>query len=454
MEKAEFYNLVENHIVPLFTGSYLAGEIESSARDSEVAFGKGNSILLKPTKSDDYRVVLKRGLAFKTFEVEIIRSIIHEFSEISAFGISDKMYLTDLHNVAIEKAMIDSIAENGTQTILGVISYLDVWASRTYEGANVDLGILINLGVNLDGQAQVNYNDFISKDFFALITDGINSFVEFDRNGVFLGYVSLKNSKNVQTISPHVYEKVARICNDKRVGIVLTKKGDILVFYARQLIFAKRSGHWCVYSHEEIIRLLSSNVSYTAKQIRRSIYNTALDCSFSYKGACLAYINKDKTLAALSHIDASDIISEEHFEMKKNLELEEAQKLYNLSNAKKIVEKFSLSYQDFLVTNKYTKTMAIRKMIAGRKLFELDRKLIEELTSIDGATIVDYDGTIIAVGAIIKIEAGSAGGGRLAATTTMAKYGVAIKVSQDGIMQGFTVDKKGNSKKIFNVGGR
>ena len=74
------------------------------------------------------------------------------------------------------------------------------------------------------------------------------------------------------------------------------------------------------------------------------------------------------------------------------------------------------------------------------------------MTSVDGATIVGYDGTIIAVGAIIKIEAGSQGGGRLAATKTMAKYGVAVKVSQDGIMQGYTADKHGNIKQIFNVG--
>ena len=93
--------------------------------------------------------------------------------------------------------------------------------------------------------------------------------------------------------------------------------------------------------------------------------------------------------------------------------------------------------------------MAIRKIIAGKKLFELDRKLVEEMTSVDGATIVDFDGTIIAVGAIIKIEAGSRGGGRLAAASTMAKYGVAIKVSQDGIMQGLSVDKQNKVKQLF-----
>ena len=66
---------------------------------------------------------------------------------------------------------------------------------------------------------------------------------------------------------------------------------------------------------------------------------------------------------------------------------------------------------------------------------------------------MDYDGTIIACGAIIRIEAGSMGGGRLAATNTLAKYGVAVKISQDGIMQAFMADKKtGKVKSIFTVG--
>jgi len=452
MLKEEFYDVVGKIIVPLFTGSYLAGETESTSRDSEVALGTGNSVLLKPSKMDDYRLILKRGQAFKSFEVNIIRAIVHEIYAISELYIEDKFYVDTLHNMAIEKALIESITESGSQTILGIINSLAQWAMRTYEGVQVKLGILVNLGQNADTVNPVKYSEILNNDFFALFTDGLTSFVEFDKKGELLGYVNLKSPKSVPTISPYVFDKVARVCNDKRVGIVLTEKGDILIFYARQLIFAKRNGSWCVYSHEEVIRLLYNNVSYTAKQIRRAIYNTALDCSFAYKGACLAYINKDKTEQALAHINAADIISEEHFNIKKKMELAEAEKLYNLSNAKKIVDSFSLSYEEFLDKHKFTKTMAIRKIVAGKKLYELDRKLIEEMTSVDGATIVDYDGTIIAVGAIIKIEAGSQGGGRLAATSTMAKYGVAIKVSQDGIMQGYGVDKRGNVKQLFNVG--
>ncbi|MBQ8444301.1 MAG: diadenylate cyclase, partial [Clostridia bacterium] len=99
------------------------------------------------------------------------------------------------------------------------------------------------------------------------------------------------------------------------------------------------------------------------------------------------------------------------------------------------------------------KVQSLRKIVNGKPFHELSRRLRQELVSMDGATIIDSDGSIIAVGAIIKIEAGSEGGGRLAAATTLSKYGIAIKISQDGIMKAFYPDKKTNkSKLLFSVG--
>ena len=48
--------------------------------------------------------------------------------------------------------------------------------------------------------------------------------------------------------------------------------------------------------------------------------------------------------------------------------------------------------------DKCAKTATLKKLIAGRKFQELDRKFRQELIAIDGAVIVDYDGKILAVG--------------------------------------------------------
>ena len=121
MTKEEFYDIVQELFVPLFTGSYLAGEIESSSRDLEVALGKSNSILLKPSKTDNYRLVLKRGQAFKTFEVNLIKSILNELNYIAELQIGDSIYKNQLKEMAIEKALVESITAEGADTILGIL---------------------------------------------------------------------------------------------------------------------------------------------------------------------------------------------------------------------------------------------------------------------------------------------------------------------------------------------
>ena len=110
----------------------------------------------------------------------------------------------------------------------------------------------------------------------------------------------------------------------------------------------------------------------------------------------------------------------------------------------------SVSYKDIAGESKSANLI---KIIGGRKFQELDRKLRQELIAIDGATIIDYDGNILAVGAIIKIEAGSTGGGRLAAAKTLSNYGVSMKISNDGRIEGFRMDRsKLRVKPLFVIG--
>ena len=105
MEKDKFYVVLTNLILPLFTGSILVGEEESSARESEIALGKQNSILIKPNKAADYRFVIKRGRAYQPFEISLLKNIIKELSEIEETAGLDPTYELTLQEKAIEKAV-------------------------------------------------------------------------------------------------------------------------------------------------------------------------------------------------------------------------------------------------------------------------------------------------------------------------------------------------------------
>ena len=232
----------------------------------------------------------------------------------------------------------------------------------------------------------------------------------------------------------------------------ITVQGEILLFKNRNLIYSKKRGVWSSYYHDEIIALLSNRTSQSIKEIRKSLYYTALDVSFAGTGGCIVYLNKEFTEQALSHIDIDDVLTEKHYEMKRIQMLETPKKKGLFSNS---VDYSMMTYDEYVKDYEKTKTSALKTTIAGRKFHELNRKLREELASIDGATIIDWDGTIIACGAIVRIDAGSPSGGRLAATKTLGRYGVALKISQDGTMQAFMVDKKDRTKKvkeIFSVG--
>lgn len=442
MEKDKFYVVLTNLILPLFTGSILVGEEESSARESEIALGKQNSILIKPNKAADYRFVIKRGRAYQPFEISLLKNIIKELSEIEETAGLDPTYELTLQEKAIEKAVCDSVASSAASVMLGLVTALTRWSNRTYEGKHVDFGIILNLSENVD-ERELYYSNIISNDFFVLLSDGKDSFVEFNREGYLMGYVSLSKVRNYATTAPNQFNFVARYCGDRKIGIVLTENGDLLIFKNRTLMFSKRRGKWNIYSHEEVIQLLSYRSAHTLREVRRAVYLTALDCSFKYSGGIIVYLKKDAAYQALTHVNPVDILDEKYYEMKKQSELEEADKLYNLNRSEGIKQYYSDSYEDFLAKNCCFKTICLKQIIQGKKFHELGRQIREEITAMDGATIVDYDGTIVTAGAILKIEAGSiSGGGRKAAAMALAKYGVALKVSQDGEIQGFVSDKK------------
>lgn len=447
MTKEEFYLLISDMILPLFTGAEIIGEEESSSRESEVAQGDYGTILIKPTKLDEYRFVLKRSQPFKTRDVNFVKSILLELMKIYELDIEDPNYVHNLQTMAIEKAICEVVSENASQTMLGMIHNINIWANRTYEGKRMCAGIILNESETMSNPTEnLHFSKILQKDFFALISDGKESCVEFDSNGFLLGHKFIDKVRSVPTLCPCEYINLAKYCGETKVGISLLESGDLLIFKNRELMFARRRGVWVSYSHDEVITLLSNRSSHTMKEIRKAIYFTALDVSFAKTGGCLVYLNREKSDDSLKHIDINDIVSEKHY-LKKLESLEDENKKV------KIKDIYPESYKEFLMRESATKSNAINKMIANRKFHELNRKIRTEMVSMDGATIIDFDGTVIATGAIVKIEAGSSGGGRLAATRTLSKYGMSIKISMDGNMQCYTTDKKTKkTKELFRVG--
>ena len=125
MKKDEFRNVIQQFILPLFTGSELDGEEPSSTRDAEVAQGVGGTILCKPKKSDDYRLVIKREQPFKKFEIHLVRAVLEELMNVYKYQIEELAYTKSLQQYALEKAICKSVSNKNYETLLDLLNILE-----------------------------------------------------------------------------------------------------------------------------------------------------------------------------------------------------------------------------------------------------------------------------------------------------------------------------------------
>ena len=71
MRKERFITFLEDNVLSMFTGSEIIGEEESGPRDACVALGSGGTLLVKFSRNDTSRFIIKRVQPFKAFEVQL-----------------------------------------------------------------------------------------------------------------------------------------------------------------------------------------------------------------------------------------------------------------------------------------------------------------------------------------------------------------------------------------------
>lgn len=436
MKRERFTTFLEDNILSLFTGSEIIGEEESGPRDACVAQGSAGSLLVKFDRTDDYRFIIKRVQPFKSLEISLVKSIIDEMHRIFKANL-DREYMHGIESQVAQHSICKALTVKARNTLDHLLTAITQWSLRTYEGNKVTFGFIIN-GKNAPKSTSPNMHidHILKRDYIALLSDGQNTGIELSADGYLVGYQSFSATAKENLLAPYEYLKLANLCTGSKIGVCLIEEGDILVFKDKQLLFAKRNGAWVCFSHEEIISKLADRTG-EVEELRRAIYLSALDTSFARNGGCLVHVNNNEKYNVLRHIDAGDLLFKDCYDYKMQQKID--QSFFHLAEEENASD--YQPFEKFLTEEKCSKSASLIRIIAGRKFQELDRKLRQELIAIDGATIIDYEGNIMAVGAIIKIEAGSTGGGRLAAAKTLSNYGVSMKISNDGRIEGFRMDR-------------
>ena len=398
MEEALLREIARDHLLPLFSGASLEDDvIQSSAREKLVSFIEPQVIAFKVNKNDEYRLKFRRNQPFAGANdparerqvIDAFVSIVAQMEEQLAGPLKD-----DLLSTFQRKVVAEAVSDQQQKGVLEIVDQMAQWANRLYEGAPIASAI----GISPDdgGATDIDLATFGRNDFGAVLSNGFDTLLEFDNELGFVGHHVLSHGAQKARYCPWRNIAIADWTEvlSRRIALVLNRLGEILVFRGGQLLFARRSGQWHFLTHDPILRQMAVPQN---QNIRKAVYETALDASFARTGACLGVVRSDAMAKYRKVVVVDDQLSK-------------------VSSAK---------------------SRALSEIVNGRKFHDLDRTLRQELVAIDGATVIDHEGAVLAVGAILKIEGGSTGGGRMAAAKQLGKLGLGVKISQDGGISGF-----------------
>jgi hypothetical protein len=411
LEEAQLRKLALDFLVPLFSGAQLDdASVPSSTRDKAVAFTGPCTIEFKAERTDPYRLVLRRSQNFdkvgggQLTEIDVVRAFVNVVKGMEE-GLT-AWYEPDLRAMFPRRVVVKSLCQKSSDeaAVLSALDQFMEWASRQYEGKSIPAAV----GFVPEAQSgTVQFADMCKYDFSAVLSNGLDTLITCNLSGEVTGYATLSADPASPDFAPYRLSAMAQWATSGHICLVLNRSGDILVFRDKELRFTRRAGRWhfLTPAHVIITQMGGSQI----KRVRLAAYETAIDASFARTGACIG------------------IITAGHISQWRNL---------------------ATSDNDCLEAPSSAKAKVIASMINGKPFHELDRRLRQELVAIDGATLIDHKGNVLAVGAILSIPGGSTGGGRLAAAKALGKLGVGIKVSQDGGIEGY---HEGTDKPKFLV---
>ncbi|MDY4788519.1 MAG: hypothetical protein SO253_04340 [Bacilli bacterium] len=407
-------------------------------------------------------------------------------------------YLDILFEYSIQKGICEWVTNDDHKNKFKferLVSILENWSKKTYEGHPVCFGILYDSNDNKSFTVDSYRNhflDFLEDEYAATLSDGITSIIKVNKDCDFVNYESITENGKIYGCD---YKKLllpTRFCQiieknvkNQNIGIFLLQNGDIILAKKQQIYFIKRNGKWLNFQYSSF----KNNIEFYLKNqtisddIIREMYSTALDVSLAHAGGIIALVDYKKYKKDLNEIinpidnlidieydstlykkEAVKFIAELKMESLKNIkylsekidlvsfEKENTNKKIeiifknfdNIDNLINVIlkenEEFNTRVKDLkkrLTKRHYIKQLLTHSMLNKEfNILNIDKKLKTELCGLDGACIFDYSGNIVSFGAIIQNDSGSSGGGRGAAAKKLSKYGgLAIKISTDGYIE-------------------
>jgi hypothetical protein len=410
MNRQQFEHILRTYVVPMFAGATVedGGEAPHVRQQRRLGFQlNGQEIVVRSSSDADYQLKIRRAQYFQPEDADFVDAFLEKLEEIDA--VAELAVFNDLINPTIRRTVSEQLSQSAADLIYQVLVQFENWSEQTYEGRRI--AAAVGIDPTNQGGSGVPLMDVYAKSFGAVLANGLDSFLTAAQNGDIIAYEPVPQvPSSASLFAPIRFARLAEWSTGGKIGLGLNRNGEILLFKDKKLIFSKRRGRWLHFTHDAVIKRVGLHRSI-AKEVCTAIYQTCLDVSFARTGGCVAVARRTEKAGLLSshRVNAADQIGS---------------------------------------TGLKGRCLGA---IVGRPFQELDRRLRQDIVAMDGATVLDYKGNLIAAGAIVEVRAGSDGGGRLAASKALAKYGLAIKISSDGEIRGFS-SKGGTILEMFSVG--
>ena len=375
------------------------------------------------------RYSLTRDEPFTESELKLLRSIeavsdsryrmvvdaTHVEQRVELFrGLPEDRYIS----AYIDCAPYDEPVWKGPDRLLDAIEVLRTSSLSTYENRRISTGALLFgktpdpchvLPVNPAGALRYSPALTSIRSFFRLC-DGLQTLALVDQRGFLAEVVDVKrwaepySGISLPVPSPARYRTHSRatLCGG-HVCMVLTPNGEMKIIADGVQVFRFWDGRWRLTDAQRKYKLWTAAIGNL--ELAERLFVAALNLAEDRRGGLLAVLDDPSSASKL--VSTTDLLTS-----------------------------FPGPSPGFFVGTKDQ----LHYLLHHRRVLDIAATVLETLARIDGATVLDRDGNLLAFGAILRhqdvadLHPENIEGGRTTAAIAASRFGSVLKISEDGFI--------------------
>lgn len=290
---ALFRNILETYIQPLTYRSDLSGPYtDAVAPLQKVVYDSQHRLKIFLSKKSRIYFLMKRKLPFGMHEKALIEDIVTMLLEKSSNrGLPE----IEAAQKVIELAASRFMNERHAGLIFQLIQIYKKWARRSLEQGifTHTLGIYLNKS----SKKECCFLQLSEEEGIQNMGSGNDTLLAIDSKGKVLGVETISFSsgsarKLQEAFAPISVADVAMWTGTRnKIAIMLTERGEILLFRNRKLVFACYFSQWQFFPHKHLMdEIFEKHCSKEEMDVRKAVYLTSLDVAFHGKKASIGIL--------------------------------------------------------------------------------------------------------------------------------------------------------------------